>query len=384
MMRTGVMSATIHGLSAVGGAAAAGLAAVAAFSSEPLDLLRGLNPAALAVASVPLLWLHLLSARGYRRLPFWVASVSGTALILAAVSVRGIPYAPVHEGIAIVTGLIAFGFARLVMVLRFVSARRFVAGFAAFAVAALVLPALTPWGTAAGRDRLVYDRELEAGFQRFSVVERERRQYAEEVERLRRALEELDSPALSAADLEMVSGYDEAVRPGVPLVRDFAVRLASEHPGPFHRRSGSPVPSREGIVQALTIHRYVASEWKYVNDPVFAVGNYFSPADRTIALGLAGDCDDFATVIASSVEAIGGRARIVHGTCDVGAHAWAELFIGDAAAWREALAILSERYPDRTIESIRPNGPNDHWLPLDWQVGLFTCGTSPRVQYVTR
>ena len=415
------------------GFAAACIAALAAFGSIDGRTLA-VGPAVLAVASVPLIWAYLVSARGYRRLPFWAAALTGTVAVLGAVSYRDVPATAVNAGIAIVVGLVAFACARVVMSLRYLNARRFLVAFGLFTAAALFLPALFPWGVSDESDRPAYhdeiarlielldpahesyreeiepyleravsdetvepaelDRvverlnrriaELEAELERFSVVEHEKDAYAEQVARLRREIELIAKNHVRPEDFEMVAGYAEAVRPAVPIVRDFAVRLAAEHPGPFHRDFPGATPSREGVLQALTIHRYIASEWKYVNDPVFAVGNYYSPADRTIALGLAGDCDDFATVIASTIEAIGGRARIVHGTCDVGGHAWAELFIGDRTAWRTATAIVSERYPGRTIESIRPTGPNDHWLPLDWQVGVFTCGESPRVQYVSR
>ncbi len=56
----------------------------------------------------------------------------------------------------------------------------------------------------------------------------------------------------------------------------------------------------------------IYKRWTYVNDPPNGFNYYSPPASRTINLGLKGDCDDFAILTASSIQAIGGGAsRII-------------------------------------------------------------------------
>ena len=102
--------------------------------------------------------------------------------------------------------------------------------------------------------------------------------------------------------------------------------------------------------------------------------DYYSPANRTIALGLAGDCDDFSILNASCVEAIGGITRIMGGFCTGGGHAWGEVLIGQKAEWDRAVKIIRTEYNDKNKE-LKPNIDEDgmYWLSLDWRMGEFTC-----------
>lgn len=377
------------------------LASAAAAAAVALPDAAVKTPATFAsLAAVALLcaWVHLLCTPGYRRLPFWLAALGGTALLAAIAGARH--RLPVHEGLAVAAGFMMLVTARVVMARRTLSPRRFVLLFVPAAGALLFVASLFGGsersGPAAELERLVgmlhpayrryhdevapYVRELE----RFEAAREELDAYADEVERLRLRVDDLHAGGgqrLDAGDIERVTGYEEAVRPAVPIVRDFAVRLASEHPGTYYRAPGDRLPGAVGIRQVLTIHRYVAAKWRYVNDPLVVRGNFTSPPERTIALGLAGDCDDFAVLIASAVEAIGGRARIVHGICAEGAHAWAEVHLGDRAGWQTAIEVLAEMYPGRSVSRIPERDGGDYWLSLDWQAGRFTCGGSPVVHY---
>ncbi len=177
---------------------------------------------------------------------------------------------------------------------------------------------------------------------------------------------------------ERVSSFYEAVRRDSPCVRDFAVKLASSSPGSYYRGGSDASPGRTGIEQIISVHRYISAEWKYVNDPLFAGRDYYSPADRTLAAGLAGDCDDFAILLASSIEAIGGKARILGGDCNSGAHAWAEVYIGSSDAWKDTLNILKISYPGISVSYI---DGGSYWLSLDWQIGAYSCGNNPVLLY---
>jgi transglutaminase-like putative cysteine protease len=398
----------------------------------------GSSPAVAAVLSVFAFWFHVLTIRGYRRLPFWLAALTGSAIVLFTVGfgwTRGLPEGirPLHQGFLLSLGLVSFVVARVTMACTYLRARRFSLTFltaiAVLAVAGVHIPAAEDQGERiayrgeladlialldsryrelgpevqdyleeiARDDSLSHDekanrvlelnREIEALQQeiaRFQVVEEERLAYAEEAERLRRKLAEVESAAgLSAEDLHPVSSYQEAVRPAIPVVRDFAAGIAGEHPGSFHRSWPDPVPSRTGVEQVLAIHRYVAARWRYVNDPLYIRGNYFSPPERTIANSFVGDCDDFAILLASAVEAIGGTVRILHGTCQDSAHAWAEAYIGDRDGWRETEAVVRSHFPDRRIERKQLRQNEGYWLSLDWQVGTYTCGDAPMQYYVS-
>ncbi len=371
-------------------------------------------------------WLLLIN--GYKRLPFWVNLVCGTAMMIMAV----FPAEPGwidNDGVLIAAGIYFFLTARYVSHTPLVRRRRFTFLVPAFliastAAAAYLLPDAEQVVYAGELDAILaeidpafrnlkgiedeveqYAKEIaeeheenpeeqrrlieelnrriaamEDEMARFEAVKERNGEYREELTRLSRRLEELEYDREAAAEIEKVGTYDEAVRPSSPRVRDFAVKLASDHPGSYYRHPGTDLdPSREGIRQILTIHRYVAGKWKYVNDPLFEQGDYYSPADRTIALGLAGDCDDFAVLLASCVEAIGGRARIVHGSCSQGGHAWCEVFVG--AAWSDAVTETRRMYPGRSVSYLTPRGHSDYWLCLDWQAGVYSCGDNPRVVY---
>jgi hypothetical protein len=77
----------------------------------------------------------------------------------------------------------------------------------------------------------------------------------------------------------------------------------------------------------------VNSEWRYVNDP--SNTEYINSASESIEIGKksgcagVGDCEDAAVLVASLIEAIGGRTRIIHSCGDDGCHAYAEVFLGN-------------------------------------------------------
>ncbi|ORC37390.1 hypothetical protein B4O97_04150 [Marispirochaeta aestuarii] len=228
-------------------------------------------------------------------------------------------------------------------------------------------------------------QQMEDELARFKAVEEENVLYRDEIAALKRKIGDMEVRDKSTVAIRRVATISEAVRPASPVVRDFAVRLASAHPGSFSRFSGGyPSPGPEGIAQILSIHRYIAAEWKYISDPLSSGTDYYSPADRTIALGLSGDCDDFAVLLASCIEAIGGRARILHGSCSDGAHAWAEAYIGSVAAWNETVSITRKFYPGRSVSYLEPRSADDYWLCLDWQAGIYSCGENPGYMYETQ
>ena len=171
---------------------------------------------------------------------------------------------------------------------------------------------------------------------------------------------------------EKTKSFSEAVTPNRPCVRDFAVNLAKKAPGPYSHKGN--FPGVEGIKQVCSIHLYLSNNWKYVSDPTMVRDDYYSTASRSLAIGMAGDCDDYSVVMASTVQAIGGITRIVGGHCDGGGHAWAEVLIGKKNEWNKSTQIIRDFFRNTGMK-ITPtlDDEGQYWLPLDWRLGEYTC-----------
>jgi transglutaminase-like putative cysteine protease len=113
---------------------------------------------------------------------------------------------------------------------------------------------------------------------------------------------------------EIILNIKNAITPSHPKVRTFALRLARNFPGEYN------------VGQVCAIWYYVKKNWKYVNDPRGM--EYFAPAYESIEAGLSGDCDDFAILLASLIEAIGGSSRVILAQGSQIGHAYCEVYIG--------------------------------------------------------
>lgn len=156
--------------------------------------------------------------------------------------------------------------------------------------------------------------------------------------------------------------YAEQIKTAIdytnPTTRDYALKLINKG------SSGA-----YNIDQICDVWEKVNERWTYVNDP--QAENYFSPASRTINLGLKGDCDDFAILIASLVQAIGGTSRIkIAKSPDGGGHAYAEVHMTNN---KVVLSILckniGQRYDCKSVHysiDYESDGGESYWLNLDW------------------
>mgnify|MGYP006335709337 FL=1 len=152
-----------------------------------------------------------------------------------------------------------------------------------------------------------------------------------------------------------------ALTPYDPLTRNTAVKIAARTEGPFH------------VEQVAEIWNAVRGPWRYVNDPIRQ--EYFATARETIENGYVGDCDDFATTLASMVLAIGGKARVVVMDGPEGGHAYAEACVqGEPPKVAAALIkhyksrwsrYLAGRAVPKTI-AFRTSSDCPIWLNLDW------------------
>lgn len=87
-----------------------------------------------------------------------------------------------------------------------------------------------------------------------------------------------------------------------PKVRAFAVENSTRYfHDEYYRKFGK-------ATRYFSLFKHIRLNWKYVNDPLGM--DYYSPPTESMGL-LAGDCDDYAILMASAVMSIGGEARIV-------------------------------------------------------------------------
>ena len=174
--------------------------------------------------------------------------------------------------------------------------------------------------------------------------------------------------------------FAEAVQTHQPCVRDFAVTIVKDFPGSYSSIHPG-LPGKEGLDQICALNLHLFSNWNYISDPTVLRDDYYSRADRTIAIGLAGDCDDFAVLTASCVEAIGGVSRIMGGFCEGGGHAWCEVLVGNEELFKIATSNIRDFYKDENkiiTPAIDTNGL--YWLSLDWKLGEFTCNDRDLIQ----
>lgn len=151
------------------------------------------------------------------------------------------------------------------------------------------------------------------------------------------------------------SAIHAALHPPDPAVRDYAVSLIRPGHGGTFRMS-----------QACDIWDGVAGRWTYVEDP--RGSEYLSPPGRTIALGLKGDCDDYALLLAALIESAGGHARIVYARNGTMGHAYPEVFIGTTPEeFERAAGYIRARYGADAIGCHVTGGETGtlYWLNLD-------------------
>ena len=112
---------------------------------------------------------------------------------------------------------------------------------------------------------------------------------------------------------DIASRISTAIEPRHPEVRIYALQIARQYPAGIHSQIGG-----------LWLH--LKRNWRFVHDPPGS--DHFAPASETIKAGLAGDCDDFAILLTSLIEVIGGQARIVLAVKPEANHAYCEVWAG--------------------------------------------------------
>lgn len=164
-------------------------------------------------------------------------------------------------------------------------------------------------------------------------------------------------PATSA-NSDKIKSISSAMDYTTPAVRNAALSMVDKEHG-----------GKMNVGQICDIFDYLKKNWVYVNDPVGH--EYNAPASTSIKL-MRGDCDDFAILMASCMEAIGASSRVVCAkSSDGSGHAYAEVYIGkDKAKCDSLIKSISRRYNGASIHyttSKDSDGNKKYWLNLDWQ-----------------
>ncbi|MBT6834477.1 MAG: DUF4339 domain-containing protein [Bacteroidetes bacterium] len=167
---------------------------------------------------------------------------------------------------------------------------------------------------------------------------------------------EIETPEIisNKYEKEQLQKLIEAIDYDNPITNDYAVKLASYFPGDYN------------IGQVCNIYDYIVKRWKYVNDS--DKKENIRSASRSINNNLAGDCDDFAILIAAMIESIGGDARVSFAYNDEGGHAFTEVLATNSK--EDMQLIVDEINYLYGTSSFRIYYYNDKkgrcWLNLDW------------------
>ena len=143
-----------------------------------------------------------------------------------------------------------------------------------------------------------------------------------------------------------------------PVTRNFALSLIDSS----HSGSGN-------FGQICDMWDYIHDDWTYVSDP--SGSEYFAKASETIEAGLKGDCDDFALLVGSVIQATGGHSRIIAARSSDGkdGHAYPEILLGNEESLQNVVDYISYRYNCAVVYYCAQdvNGKIVYWLNLDWQ-----------------
>lgn len=147
----------------------------------------------------------------------------------------------------------------------------------------------------------------------------------------------------------------KAITPSDRNVRNLAVSAASHSPGQYN------------IWQVCMIWYGLKNTWSYVNDPR---GNEYVATAGESALLLAGDCDDFAILMASMVEAVGGSSRIVAAQSEKSGHMFSEVFLASTKINADSLISdinkLDQKRSSKAKAFYYRKDSEGFWLNLDW------------------
>ncbi len=159
---------------------------------------------------------------------------------------------------------------------------------------------------------------------------------------------------------------ENAVDPENTLTRNTAVEVAADAPGPYN------------IDQICYIYKYLRDNWEYVSDPrgidyISSGNNTIKVAEKIAArqnksVAGAGDCDDYAVLTASLIEAIGGATRVVLAHGEGQGHVYTEVYLGsiNTNSTKAILNLLRNKFNCDLVYGHLADENKSFWLNLDW------------------
>jgi hypothetical protein len=121
------------------------------------------------------------------------------------------------------------------------------------------------------------------------------------------------------------------------------------------------------IGQVCNLYEFAVKDWKYANDP--GAYEYVAKASESLENRQKGDCDDFAVLVFSLVEAVGGDCRINYACGGGGCHAFTEVNIGDGNNLESVKEYISIRFrcDKESLTGFRRDAASGDWfMNLDW------------------
>lgn len=170
-----------------------------------------------------------------------------------------------------------------------------------------------------------------------------------------------------AAEVEgIIDLIEAAVDPENTITRNKAVEIASDASGPYN------------VDQICYIYKYLMDNWEYVSDPrgidyISSGNNTITVAERIASrqnrsVAGAGDCDDYAVLTASLIEAIGGATRVVLAHGEDQGHIYTEVYLGDtdSNSTKAILNFLMGKFGCDMVYGHLAEEDGSFWLNLDW------------------
>ncbi|RAJ01676.1 transglutaminase superfamily protein [Chitinophaga skermanii] len=151
-----------------------------------------------------------------------------------------------------------------------------------------------------------------------------------------------------------VKGIKNKVNDQDSVVRNYSVKHSIKYFDEYFPKYGK-------IVRYLSLYKHIRYNFKYVNDS--KRDEYFATPQETIANGLGGDCDDHSILMASCLQSIGAKCRIVL----VRGHAYPELYCGtkeDFEIFKQAVVHLFNNPPVKELYYHEMKG--EYWINLDY------------------
>ena len=138
-------------------------------------------------------------------------------------------------------------------------------------------------------------------------------------------------------------------------VRDFAVRHSLIYFDNYY-------PKYRQICRQFSLIKYIKMNYRYVADP--SAFDYFAPPQESLQL-MAGDCDDYSIMMASVLQAIGAKVRIIWAP----KHVYPELYCGNKATFEKYVnaiyTFFEQEIGDKQIY-YRIDKNDDYWLNIDY------------------